>query len=78
VRITRQGTRTYRSAVVERLDPSGRPYYWVAGAETVPAGELDGDHAAIDANMISVSPLSADLTHDASLAMIADWRLELS
>jgi 5'-nucleotidase len=77
VRVTRQGTRTYRSAVVERLDPSGRPYYWIAGADTVPSGEPDGDHAAIEAQMISVSPLHPNLTHDASLAVIGDWRLEL-
>ena len=77
VRVARQGTRTYRSAVVERLDPSGRPYYWVAGADTVPAGEPDGDHRAIESNMISVTPLSANLTHEATLPVLADWSLEL-
>ena len=76
VRITRQGSRTYRAAVVERLDPSGRPYYWIAGADTTPSGELDGDHAAVAEGFVSVTPLHADMTHEPSLATLAAWRLE--
>jgi 5'-nucleotidase len=77
VDITRQGSRSYRAAVVERLDPSGRPYFWVAGADTVPSGEPDGDHLAIDAGKISVTPLHANLTHEPSLGALAEWGLVL-
>jgi 5'-nucleotidase len=77
VQITRQGSRSYRAAVVERLDPSGRPYYWVAGADTVPSGEPDGDHRAIAAGMVSVTPLHANLTHEPSLSALGEWKLEL-
>jgi 5'-nucleotidase len=78
VRITRQGTRSYRAAVVERLDPSGRPYFWIAGADTTPSGELDGDHTAIRDGMISVTPLHANLTHSPSLEVLSGWGLELT
>ncbi len=74
-RITRQGSRTYRAAVVERLDPSGRPYYWIAGADTTPAGEPDGDHAAIRDGFVSITPLHADMTHQPALRDLARWRL---
>ena len=77
VRITRQGTRSYRPAVVERLDPSGRPYFWIAGADTTPAGEPDGDHAAIAEGCVSVTPLHANLTHDPSLELLRSWALGL-
>ena len=77
VRVTRQGTRSYRAAIVERLDPSGRPYFWIAGAETTPAGEPDGDHAAVRDRRISVTPLHANLTHAPSLDGIARWAREL-
>ncbi len=77
VRVTRQGTRSYRAAVVERLDPSGRPYFWIAGADTKPAGEPDGDHAAIAEGYVSVTPLHANLTHESSLASLAKWPLEM-
>jgi 5'-nucleotidase len=75
VRVTRQGTRTYRAAAVERIDPSGRPYFWIAGAETTPSGEEDGDHRAVEAGAISVSPLHADMTHAPSLELLRRWRL---
>jgi 5'-nucleotidase len=77
VRVTRQGTRTYRATAVERVDPSGRPYYWIADAEMTPTGEPDGDHVAINDGYVSVSPLQPDLTHEPSLAVLAGWRLEL-
>jgi 5'-nucleotidase len=76
VRVTRQGTRTYRATVEERLDPAGRPYYWIGGADTTPVGERDGDHVAIRDGYISVTPLHANLTHGPSLAMLAEWPLE--
>jgi len=77
IRITRQGTRTYRPAVVERLDPSGRPYFWIAGADTTPVGEPDGDHAAIRERCVSVTPLHANMTHVPSLGVLASWAMTL-
>lgn len=77
IRITRQGTRTYRAAAVERLDPSGRPYFWIAGADTTPSEEPDGDHAAVREGYVSITPLHADMTHDPSRALLATWGLKL-
>lgn len=77
VRITRQGSRSYRAAVVERNDPSGRPYFWIAGADTTPTGEPEGDHAAIANGYVSVTPLHANMTHDPSLDAMRAWNLDL-
>ena len=77
VRVTRQGTRTYRAAAIERLDPSGRPYYWIGGADMVPAGEEDGDHEALRQGYVSISPLHANMTHAASMPALAAWKVEL-
>jgi 5'-nucleotidase len=78
VRITRQGTRSYRATAEERLDPSGRPYYWIAGVDMTPGGEKDGDHLAILDGYTSVTPLHANLTHEGSLATLGEWAEELS
>jgi 5'-nucleotidase len=75
-RITRQGTRDYGATALEREDPAGRPYFWIDRAEMRPTGEPDGDHAAIEDGYVSVSPLHADLTHEATLAELGRWRLE--
>jgi 5'-nucleotidase len=77
IRITRQGARTYRAGAVERLDPSGRPYFWIAGADTTPSDEPDGDHTAIRDGYVSVTPLHADMTHDPSRGILAAWGLTL-
>jgi 5'-nucleotidase len=76
IRVTRQGTRSYRTTALERADPSGRPYFWIAGADTTPTGEPDGDHEAIRAGYASVSPLHPNLTHEPSLAQLAGWNLD--
>ena len=76
VRVTRQGTRRYRATVEERIDPSGRPYYWIAELDMTPTGEPDGDHLAISAGYISITPLQANLTDESSLGKIVDWGWE--
>jgi len=73
VRVTRQGTQTYRATALERTDPSGRPYFWIADAEMTPTGEPDGDHAAIAAGYASVSPLHANMTHEPFLGELGGW-----
>jgi len=75
VRVTRQGTRTYRATSLERLDPAGRPYYWIAGIDMTPTGEADGDHAAIAAGFISVSPLRTNMTDESALDRLGRWEL---
>jgi 5'-nucleotidase len=61
VEITRLGRRVYQQAIIERLDPRGRKYYWIAG--TPEWKEEEGtDFAAIDAGKVSITPLHLDLT----------------
>jgi len=78
VRVTRQGTRTYRATAEQRLDPSGRPYFWIAGVDMTPADEPDGDHRAIRDGFVSITPLQANLTHESSLRALAEWDLCLT
>ncbi len=75
--MTRQGTRTYRATTLERRDPAGRPYYWIDEADAVPNLEPDGDHVALGEGYVSVTPLTANLTHGPALSELAGWRLEL-
>lgn len=77
LRVTRQGRREYRATAEERRDPSGRPYYWIAGTDATPAGEADGDHLALQEGYVSVSPLHANLTHEPSLTTLSGWKLDL-
>jgi 5'-nucleotidase len=61
VRFSRLGKRIYRQSVVEKVDPRGHKYYWIAG--TPEWQEDEGtDHEAVQAGFVSVTPLHLDLT----------------
>jgi len=76
VAITRLGRRTYSAAVVEKLDPRGRAYYWIGGDEqaheNVPGSDCD---AVFDRGLVSVTPLHLDLTQHALLEELRGWDL---
>ncbi|MCH9647879.1 MAG: 5'/3'-nucleotidase SurE [Deltaproteobacteria bacterium] len=61
VHFTRLGHRVYDQSLVEKVDPRGRKYYWIAG-EPVWTPEEGTDHAAVSTGFASVTPLHLDLT----------------
>ena len=71
--VTRQGLRVYRDALDTRVDPRGRPYYWIGGE--FPTGiPADGtDFGAIKAGYVSITPLQLDLTARAAMEEMKTW-----
>ena len=61
VRFTKLGRRTYRESVVEKRDPRGRRYFWIAGTPEW-TSEPGSDHEALSQGRISITPLHLDLT----------------
>ena len=61
VRFTKLGHRVYKQSVVEKTDPRGRRYFWIAGT---PEWQNDAgtDHEAGSNGWISITPLHLDLT----------------
>jgi 5'-nucleotidase len=62
VRFTKLGRRTYKQSVIEKLDPRGRKYYWIAGVPQWQTAK-GTDYEAVSNGRISVTPLHLDLTH---------------
>lgn len=58
---TRLGRRIYKQSIVEKVDPRGRPYFWIAGT---PEWQRDRgtDHEAVASGLVSITPLHLDLT----------------
>lgn len=75
VDVTRLGRRIYRSELTKRMDPRGRPYYWIAGG--IPESHMeDGtDGQAVANGRISVTPIHLDLTNHRLLDTIRQWDL---
>ncbi|MCX7607765.1 MAG: 5'/3'-nucleotidase SurE [Anaerolineales bacterium] len=60
--VTRQGLRVYRDRLERRLDPRGRPYYWIGGDTPTGIPEEGTDYGALKAGYVSITPLQLDLT----------------
>ena len=65
-RVARLGRRPYRNTIVEQADPRGGTMYWIVGKPD-PERLHDTDAAAIRDGLISITPLTADLTDGESL-----------
>ena len=75
--ITRQGLRVYRDVLDRRVDPRGRPYYWIGGEAPTGVNEEGTDVGALAAGYVSITPLQLDLTHYKAMDELKkrDWAL---
>lgn len=73
MRITRQGLRVYRDKLVERVDPRGRPYYWIGGEWPTGVPDEGTDFGAVEEGYVSITPLQLDLTDRQRLDHLASW-----
>jgi 5'-nucleotidase len=71
--ITRQGLRVYRDALDQRIDPRGRPYYWIGGEAPTGISEEGTDVGALVDGYVSITPLQLDLTHYKVMDMLRKW-----
>jgi 5'-nucleotidase len=62
IRATCAGQRTYDHDVIFRLDPRGKEYLWIGGAEVRHGDAPGSDTEAHDAGAVSITPLTLDLT----------------
>ena len=74
--ITRQGLRVYRDALDERMDPRGRPYYWIGGEAPTAVDEPGTDFGALTAGCVSITPLQLDLTHYRAMDVLRSWKFK--
>jgi 5'-nucleotidase len=60
--VTRQGLRVYRDRLDRRVDPRGRPYYWIGGDSPTAIPDEGTDFSAIESGYVSITPLHLDMT----------------
>ncbi len=77
VKLTKQGKRIYSDAVIEKVDPRGKKYYWIAGEEIGYERIRGSDILAVKNNYISITPLHLDLTNYKSLRELKKWEDEI-
>ena len=73
IRVVRQGFHEYeRGSLVEGADPRGRPYFWFGLEDIEHTLDHGTDLEAVSEGYVSVTPLQLDLTHYASIGMLAE------
>jgi 5'-nucleotidase len=77
IAVTRMGLRIYRDELIRRVDPRGRPYYWIGGPAPTGVEEEGTDIWAVANHYISVTPIQLDLTAHDLLQAVGEWDLEL-
>jgi 5'-nucleotidase len=74
--VTRQGLRVYRDQLDRRLDPRGRPYFWIGGEAPTGVPEPGTDFGALLEGYASITPLQLDLTAWKDLETFQAWSWE--
>jgi len=74
-KITHQGKRVFEDAVVEKVDPRGKKYYWIGGGDQGFQDIAGTDFHAIANCYISITPLCVDLTNRSAVQALEGWIL---
>ena len=78
IQFTSLSHRRYHQPVVEKTDPRGCSYFWIAGERESWARKTPSDHDAVENNKVSVTPLHLDLTDYDALNRLKNWGRSLS
>ena len=71
IKLTRLGDRMYKIHIQKRLDPRGRPYYWIDGDPVFNDEDGTDVHTLKEEKCASLTPISLDCT--AKLDIMKDW-----
>jgi 5'-nucleotidase len=71
-RLTVQAKRNHVTTVDERLDPRGRPYYWIEEGQNDWQPHDRSDYQAVIDGFVSVTPLQPDLTDYEALRSLTE------
>jgi len=75
-KITEQGRWSHNgSAVVEKVDPRDKKYYWIGSEQLVFDKRGNTDFEAVSNSYISITPLHLDLTSYSSVQELKKWKL---
>ncbi|MFN8596242.1 MAG: 5'/3'-nucleotidase SurE [Anaerolineae bacterium] len=75
VQLTRMGERVYNDALDARIDPRGRPYYWIGGSAPTGIPDDGTDVGALHNGYISITPIQMDMTAYRFMETLKEWNI---
>lgn len=76
IKVVPLGIRRYAETYIKRLDPRGKPYYWLTGEAIETSqeeGQADTDITAVRQNYVAITPIHLDLTFYPFMDSVASW-----
>jgi 5'-nucleotidase len=73
VQVTSLSRRRFENPIIEKIDPHGRKYYWIAGTRVSWDRSQGSDHEAVRRRMVSITPIHLDITNHAALERFRPW-----
>lgn len=77
LRVTCLSRRRFDNPIIEKKDPHGRSYYWIAGTRVSWSRSKDADHEAIEEGAVSLTPIHLDTTHHEAMDRFRAWESAL-
>lgn len=77
IQMTSLSQRRYHNPVVEKVDPRGNRYFWIAGERISWSRRSPSDFEAVSNNLVSITPLHLDLTDYPALNQLKSWEEDL-
>ncbi len=65
--------RRFDDPIVEKRDPRGRTYYWIAGTRMSWNRKPNSDYDAVRRGLVAITPIHLDVTHHAALDLLRHW-----
>ncbi|MDT7042026.1 5'/3'-nucleotidase SurE [Candidatus Nitronereus thalassa] len=78
MQFTSLSRRRYDNPVVEKMDPRGGKYYWIAGEQVSWNRKKHSDVDAITNGFVSLTPLHFDMTQYSALTKLRAWEPTLN
>ncbi len=75
---TTLGKRQYADRIESRLDPAGRPYYWLSGSLVEDRDQPGSDVYAVAHGYVSITPIHLDFTAHELMNALREWVAQLS
>lgn len=72
-RVTCLSRRRFENPIIEKMDPHGRTYYWIAGTRVSWSRDKNADHEAIEEGAVSLTPIHLDTTHHEAMDRFRTW-----
>jgi len=78
LRVVPMSVERYGEQFIERRDPRGRTYYWAAPLKPDQPSQPNADLAALTQGYVTLTPLQYNMTDQATLRTMTQWRMELT